>query len=149
MSNDFTTEIQSVQPSGTTKRTIQKGSHAASFKGAQADRTTEPTTSSPPSSAPSPTTKQAKRKRKNTEGAVSGCKACGITGHTLDKCYYAFPDKAFDKWKPRPAIAQKVADNLKNDDDLRKEVQRLKKKAKKVQFAESSSQDGQTTDTEG
>lgn len=149
VSNDFTTEIQATQPPGTTKRTIQKGAHAVSFKGAQADKTTELTTSSPPSSGPSPkSTKPQRRKRKNTDGATSGCRACGIPGHTLDKCYYAFPSKAFDKWKPRPAIAQKVEDNLKNNDDLRKEVQRLKKKAKKVQFADSSSQDGQTTDTE-
>ena len=150
VSNDFAAELRrtSHTTSGS-KRTIQKGAHAASFKGNQADKTTELTTSSPPSSGPSPKpTKPQRRKRKNTEGTVSGCKACGLTGHTLDKCYYTFPDKAFDKWKPRPTIAQKVEDNLKNDEELRKEVQRLKKKAKKVQFADSSSQDGQTTDTE-
>lgn len=149
ISNDFMTEIQSVQPPGTTKRTIQKGSHTASFKGSQAEKTIDPTTSSPPSSGPSPTTAKApRRKRKNTEGATSGCKACGTPGHTLEGCYYIFPDKAFKKWKPRTAITQKVEDNIKNDDDLRKEVQRLKKKAKKVQFADSSSQEGLTTDTE-
>ncbi|KAK4246303.1 hypothetical protein C7999DRAFT_15565 [Corynascus novoguineensis] len=129
------------------KRTIQKDSHAASFKGVQTDRTTEPTASSPPSNDSS-STKPTKRKRKNTRGAASGCRSCGITGHTLDKCYYVFPDKAFDKWKPRSAIAQKVKDNLKNDNDLHKEVQRLRKKTKKVQFADSSSQEGLTTDTE-
>ncbi|KAL2144473.1 hypothetical protein VTI28DRAFT_9048 [Corynascus sepedonium] len=118
------------------KRTIQKDSHAASFKGAQTGRTTENTTSSPPS-YDSSSTKPTKRKRKNTGGAVSGCKACGLTGHALDKCYYVFFDKSYDKWKPRSAIAQKVEDNLKKDNDLRKEIERLGKKAKKAQSAGS------------
>lgn len=51
--------------------------------------------------------------------------------------YYVFFDKAYDKWKPRLAIAQKVEDNLKKDNDLRKEIERLSKKAKKAQIAGS------------
>lgn len=145
--NDFGEEINR-DTEKSAKRAIQKGSHAAAFKGAQADKTPEPETSSSPSSKESSAIRATSRKRKNTEGTASGCRACGIPGHTLGNCYYAFPDQAYQKWKPSRGLKQKFADNLKNDSDLRKEIQRLKKKAKKVQFAESSSQEGQTTDIE-
>jgi hypothetical protein len=73
-----------------------------------------------------------KSKRKMTTGESSAkCPACGLQGHTLANCLYVFPEKAKRKFYPREDRQEEVNKKLKEDDQLRKEVDRLKGKRQK------------------
>jgi hypothetical protein len=51
--------------------------------------------------APIKERKEAARKRRRGDALGGVCFACELSGHTMAKCYYAFPKKAFKGFKPR------------------------------------------------
>ncbi|KAK4151022.1 hypothetical protein C8A00DRAFT_17532 [Chaetomidium leptoderma] len=125
LSNGFRAEMRREESTSGGPRKFQKGAHgAATFDG------------EPPSEeedrlkAPATEKKRAPSKRRYTGGSKSGCRACGNTGHALDKCWYAFPDQAFDGWTPREFAKKKMEEALKKDDSLQAEIDKLKKRKK-------------------
>ncbi len=73
-----------------------------------------------------------KSKRKMTTGESSAkCPACGLQGHTLANCFYVFPEKAKGKFHARQDRQEEVNKKLEENDQLRKEVDRLKGKRQK------------------
>ena len=80
-----------------------------------------------------------KGKRKLTTGESSAkCAACGLLGHTLPNCLYVFPEKARGKFHAREDQQEEVNKKLEEDDQLRKEVDRLRGKKQKEGETNSS-----------
>ncbi|KAJ8103702.1 hypothetical protein POJ06DRAFT_217226 [Lipomyces tetrasporus] len=73
-----------------------------------------------------------KRKRTAAEGPSRGakCQACGQP-HPLSRCFYVFPEHAQSWWRKNDEIQQKVEQALKTDQDLIKEVAKIKKNESK------------------
>jgi hypothetical protein len=76
------------------------------------------------------TKRKAKRKMITGE-STANCSACGLPGHTLPNCLYVFPEKAKGKFHGREDRQEEVNKKLEEDDQLRKEVDRLKGKKQK------------------
>lgn len=72
-----------------------------------------------------------KSKRKYTGGTGSGCPACGRVGHPLPECYYIFPELAPPYFRASPRTQDGVKTLLEKSEELRKEVEHLKKKKKR------------------
>jgi hypothetical protein len=73
--------------------------------------------------------KKGKSKRKMTTGeSLVKCPACGFQGHTLPNCLYVFLEKAKGRFRGRENQQEEVNKRLEEDDQLRKEVDRLKGK---------------------
>jgi hypothetical protein len=69
-----------------------------------------------------------KRPRKSTSaGSVEKCLACELPGHRLADCFYVFSEKAFEGFKPRKHIQNRVDENMKKDEVV-KAVNTLKNK---------------------
>lgn len=68
-----------------------------------------------------------KRKRAEEEEGTT-CRACGFFGHTLPFCFYVFPARAPEDFPLKGSMLAQVKERLERDDDLRAEVERLKKK---------------------
>lgn len=64
-------------------------------------------------------------KRTQTERSERSCPACEMP-HALANCYYVFPDKAYDGFKPRGHLQDKVEKALENDADLQSQVRTIK-----------------------
>jgi len=80
-----------------------------------------------------------KGKRKLTMGESSAkCAACGLLGHTLPNCLYVFPEKARGKFHAREDRQEEVNKKLEEDDQLRKEVDKLRGKKQKEGETNSS-----------
>ena len=120
VSNDFGQEIRS-QVFGPT-RTIAKGAFGPTYSGDQAEAEDK---------VDQGKGKKGKSKRRYTGGEKSGCRACRTEHHTLEKCYYVFPERAPSWFTGSTIVAEHVAATLEKDEELRKEVERLKKKSKK------------------
>ncbi|KAM5527147.1 gag protein [Fusarium oxysporum f. sp. phaseoli] len=56
----------------------------------------------------------------------SGCQACE-GNHALSSCYYVFPEKAPEYFKGRKLVCDAVEHRLKTDQNLKTEVDRIKK----------------------
>jgi hypothetical protein len=83
-----------------------------------------------------------KSKRKMTTGESSAkCPACGLPGHTLPNCLYVFPEKAKRKFRAREDRQDEVNKKLEEDDQLRKEVDRLRGKKQKERETEHNQSD--------
>lgn len=54
------------------------------------------------------------------------CRACEQR-HDFRSCFYLFPNKAPEGFKPKGLVKQRVEENLKNDNSLAEEVKRLRK----------------------
>jgi len=61
------------------------------------------------------------RKRAYSHGRSSGCRACSLY-HELPACWYCFPQLAPDWWTPNEEVAKRVADKLRDDKSLAREV---------------------------
>jgi len=80
-----------------------------------------------------------KGKRKLTTGESSAkCATCGLLGHTLPNCLYVFLEKARGKFHAREDRQEEVNKKLEEDDQLRKEVDRLRGKKQKEGETNSS-----------
>ena len=76
--------------------------------------------------------KKGKGKRKMTIGESSAkCPAYGFHGHTLENCLYVFLERAKRTFNPRRDRQEEVNKKLQKDDQLRKEVDRIKGKKQK------------------
>src|SRR5271165_6643801 len=106
-------------------RVVAKGAFGPSF--ADSDDTEQPKEDE------QETKGRGKGKRKMTTGESSAkCPACGIQGHTLPNCLYVFPEKAKrGEFHARKGRQKEVNRKLEEDDQLRKEVDRLKGKKPK------------------
>ena len=67
------------------------------------------------------------------------CPTCGFHGHTLEHCLYVFPERAKRTFNPRRDRQEEVNKKLQKDDQLRKEVDRIK--GKKQKEGEANNQD--------
>jgi hypothetical protein len=52
------------------------------------------------------------------------CPMCDQT-HTLQKCYYAFPNLAFKGFIPRPHLQTQATEKIANDTDLQKQIKSI------------------------
>jgi hypothetical protein len=62
--------------------------------------------------------------KKNTAAAGGECPACGQR-HDLSDCYYAYPEKAPEWFKPNQTILRLVEYKLNTDSELRKAMNNL------------------------
>jgi hypothetical protein len=78
--------------------------------------------------------KKRNNKRKQSTGEKSGdkpkCSACKLPYHTLERCYYVFPELAPDWFKPFERIQEQADKALKEDEKLKKEIKELRKQKK-------------------
>ena len=118
-------------------RVVAKGAFGPSF--AELDDTDQPK----PQEDKQEKTK-GKGKRKMTTGESSAkCPACGLQGHTLPNCLYVFPEKAKGRFRAREDRQEEVNKKLEEDDNLQKEVDRLKGKRQKEGEKDTSGRDSQ------
>ena len=116
---------------------VAKGAFGPSF--ADSDETEQPK-----EAEQEKTKRKSKSKRKMTTGESSAkCLACEIQGHTLENCLYVFPERAKRKFNPRTDRQEEVNKRLEEDDQLRKEVDRLKGKKQKEREANTSGRNDQ------
>jgi hypothetical protein len=114
-------------------RVVAKGAFGPSF--ANSDDTEQPKEDEQEK-------KKGKSKRKMTTGESSAkCLACELSGHTLPNCLYVFPEKAKGRFRGREDRQQEVNKRLEEDDQLRKEVDRLRGKKQKEGEANSGRKD--------
>ena len=145
LSHKFREELQSYPPAG--RQTAAKGRIAAkgSFAVYEDSGPSDALEGDAPGDETIPKTGSASAKRKRKAFATTGndddrCQVCKCRGHELEKCFYAFPDLAYDSWRPRPAI-RKVADaNLKKK-EISDQVSKVKGKKPKVEVVEEQGQD--------
>ena len=129
LANDLRRELTKSQiPKLGPGRVVAKGAFGPSF--ADLDETKQPNK------------KKSKSKRKLTAGESSAkCPACEIQGHTLAKCLYIFPEKAKGTFRGRKGRQEEVNKRLEEDNQLQKEVDRLRGKNQKEGEVISSDQD--------
>jgi len=72
-----------------------------------------------------------------TGGSMERCLVCECIGHQTPDCFYAFPEKAYEGFKPRRKIQKRAEENLKKKEIIT-EVNTLKNKKQKksVDFVE-------------
>ncbi|KAJ3554727.1 hypothetical protein NPX13_g10536 [Xylaria arbuscula] len=75
-----------------------------------------------------------KRPRADTNTSDTECKLCTQT-HTLERCWYAFPERASEDFIPNRTVQGMAQRLLKSDPELVKEIERIRKKrAKQDEF---------------
>ena len=79
----------------------------------------------------------------NTGESLSKYSACGLLRHTLPNYLYVFPEKAKEKFHAHEDRQKEVNKKLKEDDQLRKKVDKLRSKKKKEEEANSSGKNNQ------
>ena len=134
LANDLRRELTKSQTSKP-GRVVAKGAFGPSF--ADSDETEQPKEDEQGK-------KKSKSKRKLTTGESSAkCPACEIQGHTLANCLYIFPEKAKGTFKGRKGRQEEVNKRLEEDNQLQKEVDRLRGKKQKERevTSEGDSQD--------
>jgi len=121
-----------------TGRVVAKGTFSPSF--AESEDTDQPKTQEDEQEK---IKGKGKGKRKTTtEESSAKCPACGLQGHTLPNCLYVFLEKANGRFHGREDRQEEVNKKLEEDDQLRKEVDRLRgKKRKKGEANESGRND--------
>ncbi|KAK4232992.1 hypothetical protein C8A03DRAFT_19840 [Achaetomium macrosporum] len=78
--------------------------------------------------------RRSKRKLSDTDAYRTLCRACqGF--HSVDKCYYLYPDLAPPYWTEHPAGRKRVDESLSSDPDLQAEVDRHRTKRTKTDHA--------------
>jgi hypothetical protein len=132
LANDLRKELlKSSTPK--TGRVVAKGAFGPSF--AESDDTEQPKEDEQEK-------KKGKSKRKMTTGESSAkCPACGLQGHTLENCLYVFPERTKRKFNPRTDRQEEVNKKLQEDNQLQKEVNRLRGKKQKEGEATSGRTD--------
>jgi hypothetical protein len=133
LANDLRKELLKGYTTQTPKagRVVAKGAFGPSF--ADLDDTEQPKEDEQEK-------KRGRSKRKMTTGESSAkCPACGFQGHTLPNCLYVFPEKAKGTFRGRKDRQEEVNKKLEEDDQLRKEVDRIK--GKKQKEGEANNQD--------
>ena len=116
-------------------RTVAKGAFGPSF--AESDDTEQPKSKDDELEKT-----KGKGKRKRTTGESSAnCLACGLQGHALPNCLYVFPEKAKGTFRGHKGRQEEVNKRLEEDDQLRKEVDRLQGKKQKKGEAKDQDQD--------
>jgi hypothetical protein len=84
--------------------------------------------------------KRGRSKRKMTTGeSLAKCPACEFQGHTLPNCLYVFSEKAKGKFRGRKSRQEEINKRLEEDNQLQKEVNRLR--GKKQKEGEANDQD--------
>ena len=132
LANDLRKELLK-SPMPKVGRAVARGAFGPSF--AESDDTEQPKEDEQEK-------KKGKGKRKITTGESSEiCPACGIPGHTLPNCLYVFPEKANRRFWAREDWQEEVNKKLEEDDQLRKEVDRIKGKKQKKGEANSGRKD--------
>jgi len=122
-------------------RVVAKGAFGPSF--AESEDTDQPKSKEDEPEQEKPRRK-GKGKRKMTTGESSAkCSACELQGHTLANCLYVFPEKAKGRFHGREDRQEEVNKKLEEDDQLRKEVNRLKGKKQKEGEASTSERNNQ------
>lgn len=128
LANDLRKELLKTTQTPRTGRVVAKGAFGPSF--ADSEDTDQPQSKGDMEEEQGK--KKGKGKRKMTTGESSAkCSACELQGHTLPSCLYVFPEKAKGKFRGREDRQQEVNKRLENDENLRKEVERLKGKKQK------------------
>ena len=69
-----------------------------------------------------------KRRRADTN-EQNQCEACH-GDHPLTKCYYAFPEKAYNRWTPNPGMKALVRHKISITPDLKEKIERFQKRQK-------------------
>ena len=69
-----------------------------------------------------------KRRRADTN-EQDQCEACH-GDHPLMKCYYAFPEKAYNRWTPNPGMKALVRHKISTTPDLKEKIERFQKRQK-------------------
>ena len=104
-------------------RVVAKGAFGPSF--AKSDDTDQPKDDEQEK-------KRGQGKRKMTTRESSGkCPACEFQGHTLPNCFYMFPEKVTGKFCACKDQQEEVDRKLEENDQLQKEVNRLRGKKQK------------------
>ncbi|KAF5681575.1 hypothetical protein FDENT_8052 [Fusarium denticulatum] len=74
-----------------------------------------------PSKKPKKRSENPKGKKRPLQGLSEGdagrCEACGMTCYALTKCYYAFPEKAYDAFTPVLAIIKQAQQRMSENKD--------------------------------
>ena len=144
LANDFREEVRSAPGNGV-RRTIAKGAFGPSFAGEACDGEENQRAAGDALNQGDRETRVEGRggrkpsgKRRYTGGSQSACPACGQF-HALSECYYVFKDKAPSWFCFRSETEDVVKKALKENDQLRSEVEKLKGKKKKKKGEESES----------
>ena len=122
-------------------RVVGKGAFGPSF--ADSDDTDQPQSKKGDTENEREKTKGKGKRKMSTGESSAKCSACGLLGHTLPNCLYVFPEKAKGKFHAREDRQKEVNKKLEEDDQLRKEVDRLRGKKKKEEEANSSGKNNQ------
>jgi hypothetical protein len=69
------------------------------------------------------------KRRRNNDGPTSGCPACD-NKHSLEECWAARPEIRPDHRYPSRTAEARAQERIKHDAELRKEVERLRKRVK-------------------
>ena len=72
---------------------------------------------------------ESKRKRQESNAEVESgkrCPAC-LLFHSLSQCYYAFPARAPNEWRPSFPLQELTKSRIKDNPSLEEEIKRLKK----------------------
>jgi hypothetical protein len=139
LANELRKELlmSSTQPQTPRGRVVAKGAFGPSF--AESEDTEQPK-----EDEQEKTKGRGKGKRKTTtEESSAKCPACGLQGHTLPNCLYVFPEKANGRFRGREERQEEVNKKLEEDDQLRKEVDRLRGKKQKKGEANASGRNDQ------
>ncbi|RHZ67143.1 uncharacterized protein CDV56_107613 [Aspergillus thermomutatus] len=133
LANDFRDVVRTLSTSARFTR-IAKGSFGTTFAGqGTGDESDDSSTNSTAKVIPEKKKKTGKQNRKRGHSrtislatATGRCRACN-QGHDLHACYYIFPGKAPDWFRPRSDIKERVEEKLRKDDSLAEEINWLKK----------------------
>jgi len=113
---------------GANRAGIHKGGFGATYGNTSKD--SDLLDSSDEGDAPTEERKDTGRKRRRGDTSGGVCLACGLSGHGIANCYYAFPDKAYKSFKPKKHLQKRTEENLKKD-DIKAEFEKLKKEKSK------------------
>lgn len=133
LSNAFRDEVERLYPGGTGKvPKVSKGVFGPSFadqedpdQGAAGDAQDE--------GAEEAEAQRKRRPSKRKKSKDETCAACGLK-HSFSDCFYAFPEKAPDWFRPKSELAEKVKERFDTDQSLRKlhgEVLKKEREAKR------------------
>ena len=131
LANDFCEEVKSTPSNAKEiRRTIAKGTFGPSFAADHSGCASGDAPSDEKRRVVERKGATNPRKRKYTGGSQSVCPACG-NSHTLEICYYTFPEKAPKWFRFRRETQDTVEKALEENSQLKKEVTRLKSKKSK------------------
>ena len=71
-----------------------------------------------------------RKKRGRSDTKSDPCIVCGYKNHEVTTCYYAYPDRAPESFKPNPKTKEKADANLKKK-EVKDKIQKAKGKRAK------------------